>query len=69
MNALQESISQEDDMRAMNSILNYETAIKTGQFLLIAHGTEEVVEKARRLSKQRERQNSQCISMNHYRIL
>ncbi|MHB8483413.1 MAG: general stress protein [Nitrospiria bacterium] len=32
-----------------NSILNYETAIKTGKFLLIAHGTEEVVEKAKEI--------------------
>jgi uncharacterized membrane protein len=32
-----------------NSILNYETAIKTGKFLLIAHGTEEVVEKAKKI--------------------
>jgi uncharacterized membrane protein len=32
-----------------NSILKYETAIKTGQFLLIAHGTEEVVERAKKI--------------------
>jgi Heat induced stress protein YflT domain/Alternative complex III, ActD subunit len=34
-----------------NSVLNYETAIKADKFLLIAHGSEEEVEKARDIIK------------------